>query len=88
MAVGGRTVNRRGRPTQNEHGKWGVSQRKSGRGRQLTGGNSAPYNFSRASHDNGNDGDVIPSSWGLLPVVVRASPGRLVQTEREHGGVE
>jgi hypothetical protein len=45
-----------------------VSERKGGRRRELTGGSSAPNDFSKVSWGKKNDGDVIP----YVPVVVSA----------------
>ena len=42
-------------------GNGGVSERKSGRGRELTSGSSTPHDLSTVSCDNETDGDVIPT---------------------------
>jgi hypothetical protein len=51
----------------------GVSERKGGRGRELTAGNSTPQHLSTASWDDENDRNVIPhisvvgSDVGVVP---------------------
>ena len=51
----------------------GVSERKGGRGQELTAGNSTPQHLSTVSWDNENDGDVVPhvsvvrSNVGAVP---------------------
>jgi hypothetical protein len=49
-------------------GNQGVSGRKGGRGRELTGGNNTPHDLGTVSRDNKNDGDVVPH----VPVVASA----------------
>ena len=47
---------------------WVISERKGGRGRELTSGNSTPQHLSTASWDDGNDGDD-GNVVGHVPVV-------------------
>jgi hypothetical protein len=49
-------------------GNGGVSERKGGRGRELTCGSSAPNDFSTVSWGNKNDGNIVPH----VPVMASA----------------
>ena len=49
-------------------GNRGVSRRKGGRGRELTGGNSTHHDLRTVPRDNENDGDVVPH----VPIVASA----------------